>query len=421
MTPLRMAAGPGVTAGTGEPMKHVFSTWTGRLLLLLSTALFVVRLSPASAGSPPQDESQLLRVSILDVGQGDAILVQTPEGKTVLIDAGPGKSSDLLLSQLEQLGVTRLDAAFNTHPHEDHLGGFVAVLERYPVAMFVDSGVPHTTRSYENLLLALKSKQVPVRTARRGQTYKVGDTARFEVLAPTDAWIREAGSHLNNTSIVLRLTYGRFSMLLTGDAERPIEQHLLSEGVEPALVLKAGHHGSHSSSTPAFVDALHVKVAIISCGQDNRYGHPHRETLYTFMSRSILVFRTDTDGQVRVLSDGDRLWVETFPRSRLRAAQDGQAPAPARVAGPWELAGMASGRVDVSAGMTSAPTPAAAARTVPEQAAPEGGYVASAKSTVFHKATCRYAKRISPNNLRHYETREEAIADGKTPAHCCNP
>ena len=400
-------------------MKRVIGTWTKWLFGLLALAF----LGTAIAGTPPSDEAQLLRVSVLDVGQGDAILIQTPDGKTVLVDAGPGKSHDLLLRQLDMAGVAHLDAAFNTHAHEDHLGGFVSVLEHYPVALFVDSGVPHTTRSYENLLLALKEKQVPARVARRGQTYNVGKTARIQVLAPTEAWIDEAGSHLNNTSLVLRLTYGKFSMLLEGDAESPVEQHLLSEGVDPALVLKVGHHGSHSSSSPAFIDALQVRVAIISCGRDNRYGHPHPETLDTFRRRHILVFRTDRDGQVRVLSDGERLWVETFPRDHLETSTSSTALSPARVIGPVDLDELAAGKADLPQASAGPQSEASADEpsTAGHRQAPEQGYVASAKSQVFHKASCRYAKRISPANLKHYATRDEALADGKTPARCCNP
>ncbi len=406
-------------------MERLVQRVPARLRLLCWVVLFLLLATAGTspAGTPPPDEGDLLRVAVLDVGQGDAIVIQTPGGKTALIDAGPGKSRELLLAQLALLGVERIDAAFNTHPHEDHLGGFVAVLERYPVRLFSDSGAVHTTRAYENMLRELKARQVPARVARRGQVYKIGSGATLEVLAPTDAWFQQAAGELNNTSVVLRLTYHEFSMDLMGDAEVEVEDHLLGAGVAPAVVLKVGHHGSRSSSTSAFIDRLQVRVAIISCGADNRYGHPHRETLDTFRSRGVRVFRTDRDGQIRVLSDGSRMWVETFPRSRWQSAGATGTPKPANVEGPFDLEEIRARPVaplGTAAPALSQPATAGDGATAAPRDAP-AGYVASAKSKVFHLATCPYARRISPQNLQHYATREAAIGAGKSPARCCNP
>ncbi len=390
---------------------------TLRLVGLLLLGILAAVAGQARGGSLPPDEGTLLRVSVLDVGQGDAILIQTPDGKTLLIDAGPGSSSDLLLRQLSWQGVARIDLAVNTHPHEDHLGGFVSVLERMPCRLFTDPGVAHTTRAYENLMLELKARQIPTRVARRGQTYKVGSAVVLDVLAPEEPLLDDT---LNNVSVVTRLTYGNFSMMLMGDAEAEVEERLLSHGVQPTVVLKVAHHGSHSSSTGPFLDRLNLRVAIISCGVDNRYGHPHRETLEALERRGVAIYRTDQDGQVRVLTDGRKLWVETFAPQAIRSGGVDQ-PHPTRVDGPFKLSTGSTGQFERSSSVTPGGQASPGGDQANQTAVPPGGYVASIHSKVFHLSTCANARRISPENLQHFDTREAAIEAGKTPARCCNP
>lgn len=417
-----------------RPSRPLHSSYV--VLILLSVLLWFCPAFPALAGAPPSG-AKLVKVSILDVGQGDSIVIQTPSGKTVLIDTGPGTSRELLLDQLEQLHISEINLAIATHAHEDHIGGYTAVMDRYPVKLFTDPDVVHTSQTYKDLLLKLKEKEIPVRTARKGQKYKLDDDLQLEVLAPREPLLNGTNSDINNSSAVTRLTYGKFSMLFPGDAEKETEERLLEDGIPQTAALKAGHHGSHSSSSLPFIQRLAPQIAVISCETDNRYGHPHQETLDTYTNAHIHVYRTDQDGQVQVLSDGQQIWVETFSRASLVAAAGEGAPTPGdsatriplpdkleptRIDGPFPIVQVSgAGLAPDGAEETTATEGAKAKDGAGEVAPSEGGYVASKSSKVFHKAFCANGKRISEANLVHFATRQEAIDKGKQPAKCCNP
>ena len=258
----------------------------------------------------------LLHLTVLDIGQGDAILVESPDGGTMLIDGGP--DPELTLRRIGAnlpFFARRIDLLVLSHPHQDHVAGLVDVLDRFRVGAVLHAGIPFGNPAYDRLLTDAARTGVRVAALRTGQALDLGAGTTARVLYPTqaDAEAPLPEGDINNGSVVLRLEFGGFAALLTGDAEAPIESLLASRGLLEAVdVLKVGHHGSNSSTTPGLVDAIHPSVAIISVGAGNEYGHPAPETLATFASRpGIAVFRTDLQGDVEVVTDGTTLRVRT--------------------------------------------------------------------------------------------------------------
>lgn len=242
-----------------------------------------------------------LTVDVLDVGQGDAILIRGG-GKSVLIDAGDRDASTV--EQLTALDVHRLDLVVATHPHADHIGRMPDVLAAFEVGLYLDSGLPHDTQTYRDTMAAVEQRHIPYRTASAGTHLNLGDEAVFTVLFPSGTALTGTRSDLNSNSVVLRLDHGQNSFLFTGDAEEPTERELMRGGLEPVDVLKVAHHGSEHSSTPSFLDAVHPRYALVSVGSGNRYGHPDAACLQRLADAHAMVYRTDLSGDLRVLSDG---------------------------------------------------------------------------------------------------------------------
>jgi competence protein ComEC len=257
-----------------------------------------------------------LHLTVLDIGQGDAILVEAPSGGTMLIDGGP--DPELTLRRIGAnlpFFARRIDLLVLSHPHQDHVAGLVDVLDRFRVGAVLHAGIPFGNPAYGRLLTGAATTGVRVAVLRAGQAIDLGGGTLARVLYPTqaDADAPLPEGDINNGSVVLRLELGGFAALLTGDAEAPIESVLASRGLLDAVdVLKVGHHGSNSSTTPGLVDAIQPSVAIISAGVGNEYGHPAPETLAALAThRGISVFRTDLQGDVEVVTDGTTLRVRT--------------------------------------------------------------------------------------------------------------
>ena len=248
-----------------------------------------------------------LTVRMLDIGQGDAFLLEK-DGKFVMIDTGDIEHRDQIVALLHKYQVKEISKIIITHPHADHLGGMNAIFKNFKVDAIYDDGMPANTGSYKNYLQKIKSRKIPYHVLKAGEDLEFFDGVKFHVLGPVSVIKDQKGnSDFNNNSIVGRLTYGNFSMLFTGDAEKEEEATILKKGgTLKSDVLKVGHHGSRTSSSPAFLKAVSPKDAFISCGQGNDYGHPHKVTLQKLEKAHINIYRTDRNGTVTLTTDGSK-------------------------------------------------------------------------------------------------------------------
>ena len=270
-------------------------------LAALALTLAVV----AGCGAPAADRAKVdnLVVNVIDIGQGDAILIRTPTDVT-LIDSGDTPTKDKLVAYIKKQGVTTIDNFIVTHPHANHHGGATAILENFAVKRIYDSGQTTTSALYRQYLTAVGKKNIPFALLAAGQEIAIGGGKLAVLSPPSPPFTAEAG--LNNNSIVVRLSYGSFAMLLAGDAEQEAEAAMVEKfgAAMRSQVLKSGHHGSRTSSSPAFLKAVNPETAVISVGASNEYHHPHPSLLKRYGDKKIKVYRTDTDGTVTVTSDG---------------------------------------------------------------------------------------------------------------------
>ncbi len=238
-------------------------------------------------------------VHFIDVGQGDSVLLRSA-GHYALIDAGVRDSKEAIFHYLDSLGVTKLDYVIMTHPHADHIGSMAAVLKQYEVGKMlmpnIDNGPEPTTSTYERVLDVLEEKNIPTQQVAVGDTYDLG-TGKITILGDG-----VKTNNLNNISTALRFDADGLSLLATGDGEKEVEEKLLQteRGNLQADVYKAAHHGSSTSNTKEFLQAVAPQLVVISCGKDNSYGHPHKEALESFASVGAEVVRTDESGSVAV-------------------------------------------------------------------------------------------------------------------------
>lgn len=273
-----------------------------RAAAVVAAGAWVAVIVPAVAA---RHDAGGLSIYVLDVGQGDAIALRTPHGRWVTVDGGPrtpagDAARQVVLPFLRRHGARGLDVAVASHGDADHLGGVPALLGALTPELAIEPGQPLGTPLYQEYLRAVDQAGVTWRPGRAGDTL-VLDSVTLAVLHPTQSWVH---SHLaaNENSVVLRVSFGGFDAVLTGDAGFPAES-VLSALAVPSEVLKVGHHGSAGASGDAWLDAVHPKVAVISVGE-NRYGHPSPEVLRRLATRGIAVFRTDHGGTVTIRTDG---------------------------------------------------------------------------------------------------------------------
>ena len=249
---------------------------------------------------------QNLTVHFLDVDQGDSILLEI-DGKSMLVDSGESDQGKVVTAYLQDQGISTLDYVVATHPHSDHIGGMNDILNNFQVEHFVDSGYPHTSKTYENMLTTIDTKNIPFEVAQAGQTIDFDPAVDIEVLNPASTYSDE----LNENSVVLKITYGDTSFLLMGDAGLESEENIMEAGYDvDSDILKVGHHASTSGSGEAFISAASPEVSIIEVGAGNDYGHPHDEILDRLQKAST-VYRTDLDGTIIVTTDGSTYTVTT--------------------------------------------------------------------------------------------------------------
>lgn len=253
--------------------------------------------------------NKFLKVNFLDVGQGDAIFIETLNKKQILIDGGPD------LSILEKLGKIMsfydryIDVVLLSHPEQDHLNGLIEVLKRYDVGVIVMAGIVRDTEQYKEFTNLIKNKKIPIYIAHNGGMIDFGDNIDFDILYPVENMNGRKLSDSNNYSVVGKLIYKNFSTLFTGDIEKSTENKLLKAGIDlKANIIKIAHHGSKTSTSENFLKAVNALMAIIEVGKDNQYGHPHQEVLDRL--KNLLVLQTGISGNIQILTDGNKLWTK---------------------------------------------------------------------------------------------------------------
>ncbi|BDH62974.1 hypothetical protein MTP04_31040 [Lysinibacillus sp. PLM2] len=241
-----------------------------------------------------------MTVHFIDVGQGDSILIESPNNKTMLIDGGTKSAGDDVVQYLRSQNVTQLDYVVATHPDADHIGGLISVLNAISIENFIDSGKVHTSATFEEMLSLIQEKHIPYKVPQKDDTIPLDKELKIDVLNAD-----ENASDNNDASIVLKVTYGEVSFLLTGDAGIEIEEEMLKSEDVSATILKAGHHGSNTSSSLNFIKAVDPEATILSYGQDNAYGHPHYEVIENLREINSKIYGTAESGTVVVKTNGE--------------------------------------------------------------------------------------------------------------------
>ncbi len=251
----------------------------------------------------PDCPNLVLCVAFLDVGQGDAIFIQSPDGHQLLIDGGRDNAVSRRLGELMSFTDRTIDYVLLTHPDSDHIAGLIPVLERYQVDNIIRTQNESDTDVWESMEETMGHEEAKVYFAKRGQIYDLGGGVLLEILFPN---IDPTNLESNTASIVARLVYGDTAFMLTGDSPQAIEEYLITLDANSlkSNVLKAGHHGSRTSSAPEFVEVVAPSYVVVSAGADNSYGHPHKEVLDTFNKAGVEVLSTAEEGNVIFVSDG---------------------------------------------------------------------------------------------------------------------
>lgn len=394
-----------------------------------------------AAGNIDAAQTKTLTVTWLDVGQGDAAVIQCG-GQTMLIDGGKPEKSSYIYAWLQQHGLSYLDVIVATHVDADHIGGLSGALNYASVGTAYCPVTTGTTETFQSFVkyLAQQGKQITVPTA--GETFPLGG-AQVQILGPL-----HSAEDSNDNSIVLKVSFGATSFLFTGDAERAEEQDLLSASVNlQSTVLKVGHHGSDTSTSYPFLRAVAPQYAVISVGAGNSYGHPTEAVLSRLRDAGVTTFRTDLQGEITAISDGQTVnfsvaknaAAETLANAGAgqNANQAGGAGSAAQNAGAGQNAGQAGSGISASqntaGGAGSAVQNAGAAVASANADGGNAGGAAGASTTVgsyvlntnthkFHLPSCSSVETISPKNRKDVnESREQIISEGYAPCKRCNP
>lgn len=249
--------------------------------------------------------NDLLKVHYLDVGQGDSIFIELPNNETMLIDAAESYQSENIINYLKNLNYQKIDYVIGTHPHTDHIGGLKNIINIFEIGKIYMPKVVSTTKTYENLLMAIKDKNLKINTAKAGTTIIDTDALKINILAPNNSTYTE----LNNYSVVTKITYGTTKFLFMGDAEK-LSENEIKENVS-ADVIKIGHHGSNTSSSIDFIKKVNAKYGIISVGLNNKYNLPKEETITNWENSGTKIYLTSINGTIRASSDGTNIKIES--------------------------------------------------------------------------------------------------------------
>ncbi len=354
-------------------------------------------LLPDKGSSITAPSGSGLDVHFIDVGQGDSILAES-DGHYMLIDAGENDQAGTVISYLKAEGVTKLDYVIGTHPHSDHIGGLDKVIDTFPVDKVFLPPVEHTTKTFEDVLDSIASRGLKITKPKPGDSYDLGN-ASFTILSP----VKDYGNDLNNWSVGIRLTYGDNSFVMCGDAENQAEEDILNSGaVLKADVLKAGHHGSSTSTSNAFLKKVSPSWVVIQCGKGNSYGHPHKETMEKLKKAGCQILRTDEEGTITAFSDGKTITWSTGngtvrDNSNANSAVNNTADIP-----------------DTDNG--------AAAENESGNSSTLSSYVINTNTGKFHRPDCASATQMKSENRKDVTaSRDELVQEGYEPCKQCKP
>ncbi len=342
-------------------------------LQMLSLVLVLALLTACSTLAPTEPvviPEGAMEVHFIDVGQADSILLRTGD-ESMLVDGGNVGDSSLVVSYLTSLGVEKIDYVVCTHAHEDHVGGLAGALSQFPAGVVYSPVTEYSSNAFDNFVKYTEEQGLSITVPTPGDSWMLGE-AEVTVLAPQKEY-----SDTNDTSIVLRVDYGEVSFLLTGDAEIPSEKDMLEAGVNlEATVLKVGHHGSSTSTGYQFLREVNPQYAVIQCGVDNDYGHPHDEVLSRLRDADVTLYRNDLQGNIVATTDGKTVTFETMK------------------------------------GENAVTNP-----TAPSENQGETDYIGNLNSKVYHDEGC--SSLPAEQNQIHFASREEAESEGYTPCGRC--
>ncbi len=278
-----------------------------KVTLLIFTLCFAAGLAGCNIDFNTAKETAdgTATVNFLDVGQGDSAFIELPDNKTMLIDASTADCGDGIVSYIKGKGYSKIDYLVATHPHADHIGGMKSVVNSFDIGEIYMPRAATSTKTFKNLLQAIKNKGKTIKTAKAGVNMFDFGGCKCDILAPNG----EDYDSLNNYSAVIKLKFGETSFLFMGDAEEESEDEITAD--VSANVLKVGHHGSSTSTSQDFLNRVAPDAAVISCGKDNSYGHPHRETLEKLEDAGVCVYRTDLSGTIVAVTDGETVEIST--------------------------------------------------------------------------------------------------------------
>lgn len=347
-----------------------------------------------TAGNVSQSGSDM-EVHFIDVGQGDSTLIKAGD-HAMLIDAGDNSEGTAVQSYMNSQNVEKLDYVIGTHPDADHIGGLDVVIYKFDCKKVFMPDIASDTKTYDDVIQALKSKNQKTQVPKLGKTYSLGD-ATFTVIAP----VKEYGNETNNWSIGIVLQYGENRFLFTGDAEKEAEDDILDKGEDiSADVYKASHHGSKTGSSDDFLDKVNPEYAVISCGEGNKYGHPSAQTLNNFRSRGIKTFRTDNQGTIVAYSDGKNITWNASPDTTWT---------------PGEPKGSSSNWNTTS-------TKKKTQSTLKNTSKTQVSYVINEDTGKFHLPSCRFVKQMNDENkVISKKNRDRLIQEGYEACKVCNP
>ncbi len=396
-------------------------TWKRFIHLLLLAAVIlggtITGPLPARAANPDKME-----VHFIDVGQGDATLI-TCGGQAMLIDAGDDTKGTAIQNYLQKRNIKKLDYLILTHPDADHIGGAPVIITKFDIDKVFMSNYEKDTKAYQKLIQALDDKRLRYSTPVAGAQYMLG-TATITILGPNDTY-----DNPNDASVACMIQNGNNKFLFTGDAGEDAENDILDSGLDiSADVYKVGHHGSRYSTSKAFFNAVKPSCAVISCGEDNSYGHPHAQTLNTLRTNGVKVYRTDESGTIVATSDGKKItfnvpesdtWKPGEPTQSAESSKTTQAQDV-----PKQTTEPASSEQDVPkenndsvSSLQEAPKEEVSAQT------PVGiTYVLNKNTKKFHLPKCSSVETIKPKNREDTTmSRDEVIGAGYVPCKRCNP